>query len=119
MFDNRLCLVVPSQSEAALSRWENEGGASIDSEQAWPGSTLSASDAPLTQAELKQLRIRVVALENVLVALLAHASEAQRSLVRHMAEHISPRPGFTPHRVTLIAADEIVSLVGRSDRFRR
>ena len=111
-------LVIPGQGEAALSRWENEGGASIESGQLWLGGELSGSDVPLTQAELKQLRIRVVALENVLVALLAHASEAQLALVRDMAEHISPRPGFTPHRVTLVAAEEIVSLIRRSNRFR-
>ena len=77
-----------------------------------------ASDAPLEQAELKQLRVRVVALENVLVALLAHASDQQLALVRAMAEHIAPRPGFTPHRLTLLAADEIKSLIRRAEPFR-
>ena len=77
-----------------------------------------ASDAPLQQAELKQLRIRVVALENVLIALLAHASERQLELVRAMAGHISPRPGFTPHRLTLFAAGEIKSLLRRAETFR-
>jgi hypothetical protein len=35
-----------------------------------------------------------------------------------MAVHISPRPGFTRHRLTLHAADEMLSLVDRARRFR-
>jgi hypothetical protein len=35
-----------------------------------------------------------------------------------MAIHISPRPGFTAHRPTLHAADEMRSLVVRAGRFR-
>ena len=68
--------------------------------------------------ECAQLRIRVVALENLVIALLAHAPEQQLLLAREMAIHISPRPGFTPHRLTLHAADEMRSLVERAGRFR-
>ena len=39
-------------------------------------------------------------------------------LAREMAVHISPRPGFTRHRLTLHAADEMLSLVDRARRFR-
>ena len=53
---------------------------------------------PLENAELVQLQIRVIALENLLIALLAQASEQQLDLARHMAAHISPRAGATPHR---------------------
>jgi hypothetical protein len=35
-----------------------------------------------------------------------------------MAVHISPRPGFTRHRLTLHAADEMLSLADRARRFR-
>jgi hypothetical protein len=73
---------------------------------------------PSTQTELAQLRVRVVALENLLIALLAQATEPQLRLVREMAVHISPRPGFTRHRLTLHAADEMLSLVDRAQRFR-
>jgi hypothetical protein len=68
--------------------------------------------------ECAQLRIRIIALENLVVALLAQAPERQLALVREMANHISPRPGFTAHRSTLHAADEMRSLVLRAGRFR-
>jgi hypothetical protein len=73
---------------------------------------------PSTLTELAQLRVRVVALENVVIALLAQAPEQQLRLARAMAVHISPRPGFTRHRLTLHAADEMLSLVDRAARFR-
>lgn len=73
----------------------------------------------MSDTELEQLRIRVVALENIVVALLATASDRQVDLVRKMAAHISPRPGFTQHRVTLHAASEVMSLVERAEPFRR
>jgi hypothetical protein len=72
----------------------------------------------LSDTELEQLRIRVVALENIVIALLATASARQIDLVRKMAAHISPRPGFTPHRVTVHAAVEVLSLVERAEPFR-
>ena len=68
--------------------------------------------------ECAQLRIRVIALENLVIALLAHAPERQLLLAREMAIHISPRPGFTRHRLTLHAADEMLSRVDRARRFR-
>lgn len=71
-----------------------------------------------TQTEMAQLRVRVVALENLVIALLAQAPEQQLLLAREMAVHISPRPGFTRHRLTLHAADEMLSLVDRARRFR-
>jgi hypothetical protein len=47
------------------------------------------------------LRIRVIALENVLISLLATASNEQLELAREMAGYISPRPAFTPHPLTI------------------
>jgi hypothetical protein len=76
-------------------------------------------DAPSTNAEWVQLRIRVIALENLVIALLAEAPDRQRALARGMATYISPRTGFTPHPVTLRAADEMLSLVDRADRYPR
>ncbi len=84
--------------QRALSRWENEGGsvrAPLDPTIELP---------PLTNAELVQLRVRVVALENVAIALLARASERDLELVREMAAYISPRPGATHHYLTVRAA---------------
>jgi hypothetical protein len=106
--------------QMALSRWENEGGAGPDR----PHSTVDSGDGPmdvpaLTDAELVQLRIRVVALENLVIALLAQAPDGQLALADELAAYISPRPGFTPHRLTLHAADEMIRLVKRAARFRR
>ena len=73
---------------------------------------------PLTNAEMVQLQIRVIALENLVIALLAQAREPQLDLARDMAAYISPRPGFTPHRLTIHAAAEMISLVDRASKFR-
>ena len=56
-----------------------------------------------TAVELAQLRIRVIALENLAIALLAQVSDRQLDLARQMAAYISPRPGFTHHRPTIHA----------------
>jgi hypothetical protein len=86
-----------------------------------PGPRLGVTRAgapTVVATECAQLRIRIVALENVVIALLAQAPEQQLALAREMATHISPRPGFTAHRLTLHAADEMRSLVVRARRFR-
>ncbi len=103
----------------ALSRWDNEGGAIPRGIEG----ALIPGDAPpeipqLTNAELVQLRIRVIALENVTIALLAKASDGQLDLVREMAAYISPRPGFTQHPLTVHAAAEMIHLVERAVHFR-
>lgn len=82
------------------------------------GSAAANRDAPLsTHTELAQLRIRVVALENLVITLLADAAQRQRGLAREMASYISPRPGFTAHPVTLNAAAQMLHLVERADHF--
>lgn len=63
------------------------------------------------------LHIRVIALENLVIALLATASDEQRSVAREMSGYISPRPGFTPHPLTLHAADHMTDLIDRAARF--
>jgi len=77
----------------------------------------SSKEPPLSNAELVQLRVRVIALENLVIALLAEASERQLALAREMSTHISPRPGFTAHRLTIHAASEMLSLMDRATRF--
>ncbi len=105
--------------EIALSRWENEGGAAPDHLRAISISGASRSDVPpLTNAELVQLQIRVIALENLVITLLAEASDRQLALVREMAVFIAPRPGFTAHRLTIHAQREMISLVQRAGQFR-
>ncbi len=103
----------------AISRWENEGGAASDHMGLASTDAQAQADVPpLTNAELVQLQIRVIALENLLVALLTDASDRQLDLVRDMATYISPRPGFTPHRLTIHAAAEMISLVDRAGHFK-
>jgi hypothetical protein len=94
----------------ALSQWENEGGA---------GQTLMGADASSAgDVELEQQRIRLIALENLVIALLAEATDGQRTLALEMGDFISPRDGYTPHPLTLRAAEAMRSLVDRADRFR-
>ena len=73
---------------------------------------------PLTDAELRQLHVRVIALENLVISLLADASDRQLTLAREMAVFIVPRPGFTAHPLTVHAAAQMISLVERAGRFR-
>jgi hypothetical protein len=109
-----------SQFQTELSRWDNEGGAErfdelrisqLDDGQKNLGS--------LAEIELRQLRIRVIALENLVISLLAKSSDQQISLAREMALTISPRPGYTQHKLTIRAARHILDLVKRSNHFRR
>lgn len=69
-------------------------------------------------AEDGNLVVRLIALENIIVALLADAPENQSQLVREMASFISPRPGKTQHRLTIEAARNMLALVERASQFR-
>lgn len=101
----------PSQQrQKALSRWENEGGLIP--------SAVPAEVPELSNAELVHLRVRVIALENVVIALLAESSTRQLDHVREMATYISPRPGFTEHPLTIHAAGHMIQLVERASHFR-
>ncbi len=97
----------------ALSRWDNEGGALAQS-----APDVVAAGRDLTNTELVHLRIRVIALENLMIAVLAEGSEQQRQMARDMAALITPRPGYTQHPLTVHAADHINDLVARADRYR-
>lgn len=107
------------QRQRALQRWDNEGGAT-PGHPAAEGDLASRADGapPLSNAELVQMQIRVIALENLVIALLAQATEAQLEMVSDMAAYISPRPGHTPHPLTLGASAEMTSLVDRARQFR-
>lgn len=98
--------------QQALARWDDEGGASAVEAFAEGG---SGQVPPLTNAELVQLQIRVIALENLVIALLADASDAPRELARDIAALISPRPGFTQHRLTLHAVGQMRHLLDRAE----
>ena len=110
----------PSQQrQMALSRWDNEGGAGPCRVQ--PG--LDSGDVqpdvpPLTNAELVQLHVRVIALENLVMTLLAGATDQQLVLARDMAAYITPRPGHTKHPATIHAAAQMLHLIERAAHFR-
>ena len=107
------------QRQMALSSWENEGGAGP-----WLGprtvrsGTTCAGAPPLKNAELVQLQVRMIALENLVIALLATASDRELALAGEMSAYISPKPGFTRHRLTIHAAAQISHLLERSGHFR-
>ena len=104
--------------EQAVSRWDNEGGAGVGGRE-HPASTGTTDAPPLSNAELVQLQIRVIALENLMRALLADSSDRQLALVRDIAAYISPRPGYTLHRLTVHAASRMVSLAEAAGQLRR
>lgn len=105
--------------EKALARWDNEGGATRQGPQEGSPAEISGPDREpqLTNAELVQLRVRVIALENLMIALLAEGSDRQVEVVREMAAYISPRPGFTHHPLTIHAAAHMIDLVQRAAHF--
>ena len=104
------------QLAAALSRWENEGGARGQGTQHGYPAPLEIRQAMNT--ELEHLRVRLIATENLLITLLAQSSDGPRELGREMAAYISPRPGFTHHSRTLGAAAQMLHLVERARHFR-
>lgn len=98
------------QSQKALSRWDDEGGAH-------PGEA-QAHIPEMTNSELVHLRIRVIALENLVIALLAEGSDRQLEVAREMVTYISPRAGYTQHPLTRKAADQMTGMVNRAKHFR-
>jgi hypothetical protein len=103
--------------ERACSRWDNEGGAGAGGRE-HPASTEASDAPPLLNAELVQLQVRVIALENLMTVLLSNSSERQLNLTREMAAYISPRPGYTPHRLTVHAAARMISLAESANHLR-
>lgn len=89
------------------------GGAHL----AQPARTLAwanlAEPPPVTSTEWEHLRFRVVALENLLIALLADGPMPRLDRLREMACHVAPRRGCSEHPVSQFAAAQIVHLVER------
>ena len=104
--------------QKALAQWDNEGGAGPDGPQRHDISfTVVDSMLPPIDAELVRLRIRVIALENLMIALLAGATDRQRSFARDMASTISPRVRSTQHPLTIHAARQMLNMVERAEHF--
>jgi hypothetical protein len=68
--------------------------------------------------ELEHLRIRMIAMENLLITILAQAPDRQLELGCEMAAFISPRPGFTHHPRTVGAATQMAHLLHRARHFQ-
>lgn len=100
-----------------LSKSDHEGGLGFGHPGSVPGEGASPAP-PLTNAELVQLQTRVIALENLVIALLADASDRQIQLAQYAAAHIRPRPGHTLHPLTINAADQMLHLLQRGEIFR-
>ena len=82
----------------ALSRWEDEGGAlPCGPQEALAADCEKWDIPPLSDAEIIQLRIRVIALENMVLGLLSRASADQLAAIEDMADLISPRADAKPH----------------------
>jgi hypothetical protein len=108
-----------SWPDVALSRWDYEGGAGPDGPQEGSSSRAGQPARPRGASdELERLRARIIGLENVVIALLAEATEHQLDLVRDMAMQISPKQGASPHRLTTDAAGHMTSIVERARRAR-
>lgn len=106
--------------DGALSRWDDEGGATPCGPQENLAAACDEWDIPaLSKAELIQLRIRVIALENVVMSLLSAASNKQLEQVAEMAEILTPRADARQHPLTIHAATQMTQLVERSKPFRR
>ena len=100
------------KSHESLSRWDNEGGAAYQDDD-------EPVEIPeMSNSELVHLRVRVIALENIIIALLAEGSERQLEIGREMAGYISPREGFTQHPLTSKAANLMNDMVNRAEHFR-
>ena len=103
-----------SVHDGAIGRWENEGGDTAGLHPHDRGSVVGE----IGDVEDGNLRVRLIALENIVVALLAGAPDSQSTLVREMADYISPRPGMTPHRLTIEASRNMTALVDRAARYK-
>lgn len=68
----------------------------------------------MSNADIEQLRVRVIALENIVITLLAEASHGQLKMALDMATYISPRRGAVPHALTSRAGRQMAHLVRRA-----
>lgn len=100
--------------DRAIGRWENEGGSFTGLHE----HQMPTVVGEIGDAEAGNLRVRLIALENLVIALLAGAPEDQSALVREMAAYISPRPGATPHRLTVEAARNMLALIERAAHYK-
>jgi hypothetical protein len=73
----------------------------------------------LSDQEVVCLRTRVIALENVVIAMLAGGSHDQRAVVHDMALFVRPPLDEVQDRLTIHAADLMDHLADRATRLAR
>lgn len=113
MPDIQLSKDVETRRREALGTWDNEGGAEAPS-----GHDVVPHISALGDAEIIQLRIRVIALENLMITVLAEGSDRQAQVALEMTEYISPRSGFTQHPLTIRAGEHMAHMVSRAEHFQ-
>ena len=103
--------------QRALARWDTEGGAGPDGPQKNDlGGDLTSDTLGQNEMDLQHLQVRVIALESLVIALLAGVSDAQRDLARNMAVYIAPQPGSTPHPLTTRASHQVLNSIERAEQ---
>ena len=110
---NHPTAVASAERQSPLSQWDNEGGALGLSAR-----TLPKGLPTLTESELVHLRVRVIALENLMIAVLSQSTAWQLDMADAMAAHIAPRADAKPHPLTEQATHHMNELVRRAFRFR-
>ncbi len=103
------------QQSHSVSGGSEAGEAEMQADAASNGGVPSQVRVKLTDAELVQLQLRVIALENLVTALLAHAPLETAELVRAVAANISPRLDSTQHHLTVRATAHMIHLLERSE----
>ncbi len=89
----------------------DNGSTAVENSGVW-----DASDPG--HAELVQMRIRVIALENLVLAILAQSDEGILQKVRERADEIRSRDDASEHPLTEHARTEMLKLLARAERRR-
>jgi hypothetical protein len=112
MADDRQNTEQAAQRVGILSKWDDEDGAQA------PPALRPETIPELTNTELVQLRIRVIALENLMISMLSRASDEQLEAATELASCIRPRSASTPHPLTISAADHMNNILHRARHLR-
>ena len=70
-------------------------------------------------AELVQMRIRLITLENIVLGLLSGASDEQIEQIRKRADLIEPRPDASRHPLTELTAGDMRKFLERAARMAK
>jgi hypothetical protein len=74
---------------------------------------------PVTWVEWDHLRFRVIALEKMLVAVLAEGTFSRLDRFREMTHSLAQRKGCVEHPLNLLSAAQIVHLVEQARRMKK